>query len=196
VNVIDATDYVVGYGRPPRATQFAAGKSGNPKGRPKGSRTVGAILQNILSQKIVVTENGKTRRIPTLEVMFRRLVNDAVRRDAAALKLLLPLIDRYAASPETKLRFGELLAEDQAILSQYLSRPAGSGSGWAKESETEGLGDGILERKFQALLRSNFRAFVHKAFTTLCPGQDLSALGMSMRLRGNSSASATGRSAA
>jgi hypothetical protein len=28
------------------------------------------------------------------------------------------------------------------------------------------------ERKFQALLRSDFRAFVHKAFTTLCPGQE------------------------
>ena len=28
------------------------------------------------------------------------------------------------------------------------------------------------ERKFQALLRADFRAFVHKAFTTLCPGQD------------------------
>ena len=56
---LDATDYVVGYARPPKATQFAAGKSGNPKGRPKGSRTVGAILQGILSQKIAVTENGK-----------------------------------------------------------------------------------------------------------------------------------------
>jgi hypothetical protein len=76
---IDATDYVVGYGRPPKTTQFAAGKSGNPKGRPKGSRTVGAILQDILSQKIAVTENGKTSRVPTLEVMFRRLVNDAKR---------------------------------------------------------------------------------------------------------------------
>jgi hypothetical protein len=75
--------------------------------------------------------------------MFRRLVNDAVRRDPAALKLLLPLIDRYAASPETELRLSELLAEDQAILSQYLSRPAGYDSGWARESQTDGLGDGI-----------------------------------------------------
>jgi hypothetical protein len=140
---LEPTDYVVGYGRPPRATQFAAGKSGNPKGRPKGSRTVGAILHDILSQKIAVTENGKTRRIPTLEVMFRRLVNDAVRRDPAALKLLLPLIDRYAASPETELRLGELLAEDQAILSQYLSRPAGPVSDCAQESEIEGLCDGV-----------------------------------------------------
>ena len=140
---LDATDYVFGYGRPPRATQFAAGKSGNPKGRPKGSRTVGAILQDILSQKIAVTENGKTRRIPTLEVMFRRLVNDAVRRDPAALKLLLPLIDRYAASPETELRLGELLAEDQAILSQYLASPVGPVSDCAQEPKTEGLGDGV-----------------------------------------------------
>ena len=74
-------DYVVGYRRPPKATQFAAGKSGNPKGRPKGSRSVGAVLNDILQQKIAVTENGKTRRIPALEVMLRRLANVAMRSD-------------------------------------------------------------------------------------------------------------------
>jgi Family of unknown function (DUF5681) len=34
-----ASDYVVGYRRPPKASQFIAGKSGNPRGRPKGSRS-------------------------------------------------------------------------------------------------------------------------------------------------------------
>lgn len=94
------SDYVVGYRRPPKATQFAAGKSGNPKGRPKGSRSVGAVLKDILQQKIAVTENGKTRRIPALEVMLRRLVNDAMRSDPNAIRLLLSLIDRYSDSPE------------------------------------------------------------------------------------------------
>jgi hypothetical protein len=130
-------DYVVGYGRPPQATQFAAGKSGNPTGRSKGRRTVGAILQEILGQKIAVTENGKTRRLPTLEVMFRRLVNDALRRDPTALKLLLPLIDRYAGSPETELHLAELLAEDQAILSRYLPEPSGPVPDFAKATNTE-----------------------------------------------------------
>ena len=33
-----ARQYEVGYGKPPQATRFQPGKSGNPKGRPKGSR--------------------------------------------------------------------------------------------------------------------------------------------------------------
>jgi len=121
-----APDYVVGYGRPPKASQFVAGKSGNPRGRPKGSRSVGAVLQDIIQQKIVVTENGKTRRIPALEVMLRRLANDAMRSDAGATKLLLSLIDRYADATETKLHLGEMLAEDRDILAQYLPSSGGS----------------------------------------------------------------------
>src|ERR1700716_1452267 len=91
-------DYAVGYRRPPKATQFAAGKSGNPKGRPKGSRPVGAVLKDILQQKIAV--NGKTRRIPALEVMLRRLANDAMHSDPHARRLLVSLIDRYSDSPD------------------------------------------------------------------------------------------------
>ena len=94
------SDYVVGYRRPPKATQFTAGKSGNPKGRPKGAGPSGRSCRTSFRQKIAVTENGKTRRIPALEVMLRRLVNDAMRSDPSALKLLLSLIDRYAESPE------------------------------------------------------------------------------------------------
>lgn len=31
--------YDVGYGRPPEETRFKKGQSGNPRGRPKGSKT-------------------------------------------------------------------------------------------------------------------------------------------------------------
>lgn len=113
----------VGYGRPPKATQFKQGKSGNPKGRPKGSRTVGAVLQDILQQRIAVTENGRTRRLPALEVMLRRLANDAMRNEPAALKLMLSLHDRYGQSPEAGIRIDEVLAEDKAILANFLKKP-------------------------------------------------------------------------
>jgi Family of unknown function (DUF5681) len=113
-------EHVVGYGHPPKATQFKKGKSGNPRGRPKGSRPVGAILQDILGQKIAVTENGKTRRLPALEVMLRRLANDAMRNEPVALKLMLSLFDRYGESPEAGIRLDEVLAEDKAILANFL----------------------------------------------------------------------------
>jgi hypothetical protein len=110
----------VGYGRPPKATQFKKGQSGNPKGRPKGTRPVGAVLQEILGQRIAVTENGRTRRLPALEVMLRRLANDAMRSEPVALKLSLSLFDRYGDSPEAGIRFDEVLAEDKAILANFL----------------------------------------------------------------------------
>ena len=50
----------------------------------------------------------------------RGLANDAMRSDAKAMKLLLALVDRYAQSTEAKVQLGELLAEDQEILTQYL----------------------------------------------------------------------------
>jgi hypothetical protein len=115
-----STEYDVGYRRPPKATRFAAGKSGNPKGRPKGSRPVGAVLQDIIQQKVPVTENGRTRRIPALEVIIRRLANDAMRSDPRAIKLLLSLVDRYGETSATKVQLGEMLAEDETILSEYL----------------------------------------------------------------------------
>jgi uncharacterized protein DUF5681 len=136
-------DYVVGYGRPPKATQFTAGKSGNPKGRPKGSRPVGAILQEIIQQKVSVTEGGKTRRISALEVMLRRLANDAMRSDQKAIKLLLSLVDRYAESPETAIQLRNLLAEDEAILAQYLGRPTSIVPDPLSTADDEGHDDGV-----------------------------------------------------
>jgi hypothetical protein len=112
--------YSVGYGRPPKATQFKPGRSGNPKGRPKGPRSIGAILRDVIAQRVPVAEGGKTRRLPALEVMLRRLVNEAMRSDPKAIKLLLTLVERYTESTELEPHLDELLADDQEILKQFV----------------------------------------------------------------------------
>ena len=88
------------------------------------------------------------------------------------MKLLLSLVDRYADSPEAALRLGEVLAEDRAILAQYLHgtcrlRP-GARSGSRDDEER---GDELKPALLEALLRNDFRAFLHKVFATLSPGQ-------------------------
>ena len=63
--------YSVGRGRPPVHTRFEPGRSGNPLGRPRGSRNkrVGPpawAIENMLLEEahreITITENGKPRK--------------------------------------------------------------------------------------------------------------------------------------
>jgi ParB-like nuclease domain len=61
--------------------------------------------------------------------------------DAKAMKLLLALVDRYAETTESKVQLGELLAEDQAILAQYLLKTGPGEIGEQVNSEGEGDGD-------------------------------------------------------
>src|SRR6266436_4739715 len=82
-------DYEVGYGKPPRRTQFQKGQSGNPKGRPRGTKRLATLLNRALGQVVVVSEHGRQRRITMLEAIFAQLVTKAARGDHRAMQLLL-----------------------------------------------------------------------------------------------------------
>jgi Family of unknown function (DUF5681) len=51
-----AGSYKVGKGRPPSATRWKPGQSGNPKGRPRDSKNLEALLTEALSEKVPVQE--------------------------------------------------------------------------------------------------------------------------------------------
>jgi hypothetical protein len=99
------------------------------------------MLNEIVHQKVPVTDNGKTKKLSALEVMLRRLANDAMRADHGAIKLLLSLIDRYSESPETAMQLREILAEDEAILAQYLRKPTLAGSSSASNKRAKNGND-------------------------------------------------------
>lgn len=79
----------VGYRRPPRQNQFKPGLSGNPKGRPRGSRNASTLLDEALKERVTVSENGRRRKVTKLEVILKQLVNSAAQGDHRAIRLLL-----------------------------------------------------------------------------------------------------------
>jgi hypothetical protein len=89
--------YTVGKGKPPEHTRFQKGQSGNPRGRRKGSKNVATLLEQVLNERVVVTENGKRKRITKLQAMLKQLANKAASGDHRAIKLLMPLAETCVA---------------------------------------------------------------------------------------------------
>ena len=82
-------DYEVGYGKPPKTTQWKPGRSGNPKGRPKKIKDFDKLLDRELSETVRVTDGGESKLLPKRDLIVKRLVNEALKGDRAALKLVL-----------------------------------------------------------------------------------------------------------
>lgn len=80
-----------GYGKPPEATRFKKGVSGNPKGRPKGTLNVATVLTRTLRGKVTIRENGRRKKITKLEAALRQLVKKATAGDLRALRHLTAL---------------------------------------------------------------------------------------------------------
>ena len=86
-------DYEIGYKKPPVASRFKKGNNANPRGRPRGSKALAALLRQALDAPAVVSgDNGQPRRQSKREVVIRRLVEKSAGADLAATKLLFELL--------------------------------------------------------------------------------------------------------
>jgi hypothetical protein len=74
----------VGYGKPPHATRFKKGVSGNPKGRPKGSLNVATLFAKCVREKVVINEHGRRKKISKLEVAVKQVINKGASGDLRA----------------------------------------------------------------------------------------------------------------
>ena len=96
----ESDDYEVGYGRPPKHTRFKPGQSGNPKGRPKGSKDFRSLLHRALFKKMRVTEDGEMRSMSRVEAVVTRLVARALNGDVRAAESVLRLMQQHFPAGE------------------------------------------------------------------------------------------------
>jgi len=84
----------VGYRKPPRATRFRKGQSGNPRGRPRGSRNFAKLVDEALAEPVMINENGRRRKATKLQVIVKQLVNKAAQGDHRSTQLLMAFTER------------------------------------------------------------------------------------------------------
>src|SRR5215813_13677739 len=96
-------EYEVGYGKPPHHTRFKKGQSGNPRGRPSGSKNLSTLLSEALNEPVIVTENGRRRKISKRHAIIKQLVNQSAKGDWRAAKFLLDIVQdiERRTEPET-----------------------------------------------------------------------------------------------
>jgi hypothetical protein len=115
--------YQVGYGKPPCHTRFSKGQSGNPRGRPAGSKNLKTLLSKALNQPVVVTENGGQRKISKREAIIIQLVNRSATADLRAIKILLDILrDIEGQSEVTSPETASFSAADEKVIAQLRER--------------------------------------------------------------------------
>ena len=87
-------DYEIGYGKPPVNTRFKSGQSGNPKGRPRGSKGFATLMRKALSETVLVREDGQLRHMSRREAIIKCWLTRALKGEARAIERLVPFMQQ------------------------------------------------------------------------------------------------------
>lgn len=123
-------DYDVGYGKPPKETQFQPGQSGNPTGRPRGTQNLSTDLEEELSEKLLLTEAGKPIQITKQRAMLKSLFAKAIKGETRAANVLINLILGLEQARSNSFSEQPLSQEDQDILDRFRQQ-------WTDPSNTD-----------------------------------------------------------
>ena len=105
------TDYEVGFGKPPKATRFAKGQSGNPNGRPKGNINFKNMIKRVLSETVVVNEGGQRQFKSKLEVAMTQIANKAATGDLKATQIMIGLAPVFDEIEQKAVLSPDLIAD-------------------------------------------------------------------------------------
>lgn len=123
----------VGYGKPPKKHRFKKGKSGNPKGRPKGAKGLKTDLKEELASVITVSVGGKEYTGTKQRLALKALSMRASVGNLRAIAQLVNLVVNVMGIEDEDIQAGRLSKRDQELLDQFL--------GYAVDEDGDGATD-------------------------------------------------------
>jgi Family of unknown function (DUF5681) len=114
-------EYPIGYGKPPKETRFQKGKSGNPKGRPKGSLNMATLFHRIVSERVSVTEGNRQKTMSRGEVILHQMCNKAAAGDARARHHFLGCLQTFR-SDEDAGELTERQTSERKLFQNFVER--------------------------------------------------------------------------
>jgi Family of unknown function (DUF5681) len=111
----DLADEKVGYKKPPKATRFRKGQSGNPSGRPKKTSSLRESFREELSGPMLFKIGGEVKPFDSREAYARALVKSARRGSIADIKIILECDqagDLAGALAEQQRQYGILVVPE------------------------------------------------------------------------------------
>lgn len=117
-------DEKVGYGKPPKHSRWKKGQSGNPRGRPKGSRGLKTDLHAELVSRMEIQMNGRRVSGTKQQLMLKTLTARAAAGDVRAIKALIDLVMQIFGPEDRGSDRKSLSAQDRQILDELLGSRA------------------------------------------------------------------------
>ena len=112
-------DYEVGYRKPPKKHRFKKGRSGNVRGRPKGTRNFKTDLREELDEMITIREGDKTKHISKQRAFIKSLVADGMKGKSRSTTPLISLVLRFFGLDDTT-QPEQLTREEKEIMKRLL----------------------------------------------------------------------------
>ncbi len=119
----DSNDqYEVGYGKPPAKNRFQKGASGNPKGRPKGTKNWATAFLNASRQRVLVNGPRGTRKVTMLEATAMQISTKSAKGDLRAARDFVTLVQKAEETAITETTAPQLGELDQRLLERLQQR--------------------------------------------------------------------------
>lgn len=131
----DNESYAVGYGKPPAATRFKKGQSGNPRGRPpkptpsdrRLSLSTEYFLEQELHRTLTVRENGTPLDLTAIQAVQRSMITEAIKGKRLTQKYVLERAEkldreRFEATCQRNLDYAEIKRKGNQIVKKARER--------------------------------------------------------------------------